>query len=131
MSVYVRAKGELAKRIQNNTVVNYVVKHLKDLLQPSDLVELRLHNDLIGYICNIVESLVVQRKRQKFDKKVIVLNIMQKCINSLTDQDKSIINDQIEFLHGSHYIKKIKILKYLGHYGLIFLKYFIPIPKIM
>jgi len=124
MSDLVKPKRELAKRVKTAKIVNKIVKLLEDLTS-NEINEMRNNPELIKYICNLVENLI--KKKYKPEKKKIVLDIMKRIIPNFTANDEKNVSDIIEFLHGNGDIKKIRIIKYLGKYGMSFLKYLIPI----
>jgi hypothetical protein len=126
MSDLVKPKRELAKRVKIAKIVNKIVKLLEDI-PSNEINEMRNHPDLIKYICNLVENL--NKKKYKPDKKKIVFDIMRRVIPNFSANDEKIVSDIIEFLHGNGDIKKIRIIKYLGKYGIGFLKYLIPIAS--
>lgn len=126
MTDLIKPKRELAKRVKTAKIVNEIVNLLQDL-PSSDINEMRSNPELIKYVCNLVENLI--KKKYKPDKRKIVLDILSKVIPNLTEADKRNIGDIIEFLHGNGDIKKIKWLKFAGKYGLLILKYLIPIFK--
>lgn len=127
MSELVKPKGEPYRRRKKNKVINNILKILEEYA-PSDLQEMRNSMALVKYICNLVESL--SKKKYKLNKKQIVLDIMKRIIPNFTANDEKIASDNIEEAHENGDIQKIKMLEYAGKYGIAFLKYLIPIPKI-
>jgi hypothetical protein len=122
-STLVVPKNELAKRLTAAKIVSQIVKALQDL-PSTDLADLKINPELINYICNLVENLVT--KKLKLDKKKIVLDVLTKLIPNLTEQEKKVISDIVEFLHANNLINKTAIIKYIGQYSTNLLKRLIP-----
>jgi DNA replication initiation complex subunit (GINS family) len=122
-STLVVPKNELAKRLTAAKIVSQIVKALQDL-PSTDLTDLKINPELINYICNLVENLVT--KKLKLDKKKIVLDVLTKLIPNLTEQEKKVISDIVEFLHANNLINKTAIIKYIGQYSTNLLKRLIP-----
>jgi len=122
MSNLVKPKRELAKRFKTAKIVNKIVVLLNEL-PSSDIAELKQNPELIKYICNLVENAI--SKKYEPDKKKIVLEILSRLVPNVNDADRKNVGDIIEFLHGNGDIKKIRLLKILGHYSIYFLKKFV------
>jgi hypothetical protein len=101
----VKPKHGLIKDIKQAKITQFIIDELK--LIP-DWSKYRIDNEFIKMACNLIENLVV--KKDKIDKKEIILIVFQKLFN-LTAQEIKIVSDVIEFLVNNKKIKKIKIYK--------------------
>lgn len=63
----------------------------------------KLSTDVILLICNLLEHLV---KDKKINKKDLLLEIFQQVYN-IQANDRSVIENQVEFLHSNKAIKKL------------------------
>jgi len=91
----------LALDVKKAEIKDKVIKRLTDL----KLADTKYKNssDILLLICNLVEHLT---RDKKISKKAIVLDIVDTLFN-LTAEEQLIINDNIEFLHSNHAIKKL------------------------
>jgi len=91
----------LALDVKNAEIKDKVIKRLTDL----KLADTKYKNssDILLLICNLVEHLT---RDKKISKKAIVMDIVDTLFN-LTPEEQLIINDNIEFLHSNHAIKKL------------------------
>jgi hypothetical protein len=112
-------KRELKKKLKICKIFNDLKEELKDF-SVAELLELRLNPELLKHICNIVENTI--KKKYKPNKKDIVLSIVTKLIPSISELDKKLISDAIEFLHGNGDIKKSSVVKMVGVFFLKSLK---------
>ncbi len=90
-----------------------IVSHIKkefDGMNNEDFIKLKDDEQFILHICEIVES-VFTDKRIKKRKKELVIKIMQHLISDLTDDDKNIISNKIEFLHSNNVIRQVSYKK--------------------
>jgi hypothetical protein len=118
MTEIVAPKRELKKRLKIAKIVNAISKVLKELPQ-TDLNEMKTNPELIKYVCNLVENTI--KKKYTTDKKSIVLQILTSVI-SITEPDKKIVSDTIEFLHKNGDIRKINTIKLITKYTIGFVK---------
>ena len=91
----------LALDVKKAEIKDKVIKRLTDL----KLADTKYKNssDILLLICNLVEHLT---RDKKISKKAIVMDIVDTLFN-LTPEEHLIINDNIEFLHSNHAIKKL------------------------
>jgi hypothetical protein len=91
----------LALDVKKAEIKDKVIKRLTDL----KLADTKYKNssDILLLICNLVEHL---SRDKKLSKKEIVMDIVDTLFN-LTPEEHLIINDNIEFLHSNHAIKKL------------------------
>ena len=98
-------KNNLASFNQTET---FIINAVKKICEIPNVATLRLDIELTTYICNIIENEIIYSKKKKStDKKVIFFRIIQEIFTSLTDQEKKILSDQIEYLLENNKIKKI------------------------
>jgi len=73
-------------------------------------VSYKNNNELILYVCKLVENVVC--KKDNINKKDLVINILRPLL-SLNDAEAKLTGDIIEFLHSNGMIHKIKHVKKL------------------
>jgi hypothetical protein len=100
----------LGSGLQKDVKVDQLDKILHSRLQELNMLQpkYKLDNELLSYICNMVEHFVL--KYDKIDKKKFVLDFMRDRF-SATDEDLEIIGKAIEYLHSNKHIKKVSYYK--------------------
>jgi len=78
-----------------------------------DFTSLKLNPELILLVCNLVEE--GAEKKFNIDKKDLVMKVMDN-IFKYSEVEKRQIDDQIEFLHATKKIKKVKLIVKIIHY---------------
>jgi len=96
-------------------------KRLSDLLEEKvkslpDFNLLKLNPELILLVCNLVEE-GGGEKKLNIDKKELVLKVLDN-IFKYSEIEKRQIDDQIEFLHSTKKIKRVKFIIKIVHYVL-------------
>lgn len=86
--------------------LNIIVKDKIASLPPN--VSYKNNNELILYVCKLVENVVC--KKDNINKKDLVINILRPLLN-LNDVEAKLTSDIIEFLHSNGMIHKIKQVK--------------------
>lgn len=71
-------------------------------------VSYKNNNELILYVCKLVENVVC--KKDNLNKKDLVINILRPLL-ALNDAEAKLTGDIIEFLHSNGMIHKIKQVK--------------------
>jgi len=108
----IQPKHRLKNSQTTSQLVAFIVEQLKDI---QDLAKQKIEPEFIKYVCNLVENVFVDAKKNKVNKKEIVFQIIQKVIPILTEDDKKIIDGIIEFLHSNKQIKKVSNFKICSH----------------
>jgi len=103
----VSLKNSLVKD-QRVADLNIVVKDKIASLPPG--VSYKNNNELILYVCKLVENVVC--KKDNINKKDLVINILRPLL-ALNDAEAKLTGDIIEFLHSNGMIHKIKQVKKL------------------
>ena len=92
---------------------NEVLKKVVDIIKMIDGVDLLKNSpELILLVCNIIESMLGNNKF-KIDKKELVISILDVIFN-LSDEEKELVRNQIQFNYDNKAIKKptyFKIIK--------------------
>lgn len=78
-----------------------------------DFSTLKLNPELILLVCNMVEE--GSEKRHNIDKKELVMRVLEN-IFKYNESDKRLLDDQIEFLHATKKIKRVRLIVKLVHY---------------
>jgi Rps23 Pro-64 3,4-dihydroxylase Tpa1-like proline 4-hydroxylase len=71
--------------------------------------------ELTLFICNLIENATKDKNVKKFNKKDFVINVMSELF-TLSENDKKILGDQIEFLKANGKIKRVGYIKILRTY---------------
>ena len=74
-----------------------------------NLENVKVDNELILYVCNIIEQLV--SKKDNIDKKALALSAIQRAIPSLSPDEVNIISEAVEFLCSAKLIIKKSSIK--------------------
>jgi len=104
---YVEFQHSLKTLSTTTEVRQLILDKLKDIPQ---LQTLKFCPELLLFICNLIENAVQDRKIKKIDKKEFVISIVSE-IFSLSEEEKPIYDNMIEFLHNNKKIKKVDLLK--------------------
>lgn len=86
--------------------LNIIIKDKIGSLPPN--VSYKNNNELILYVCKLVENIVC--KKDNINKKDLVINILRPLL-ALTEPEAKLTGDIIEFLHSNGMIHKIKQVK--------------------
>jgi len=101
----IQPENSLLLQQQVIQISSHILKQFEGLSN-QDLAKLKNDDELIKMCMTLVEA-VFTEKKVKRRKKDIVLQILHRMIPVLTDEDKRIINDKIEFLHSNNLIKQV------------------------
>lgn len=82
-----------------------------ELMKIPNYQELKMNSELTKMICSVVEEVCVNKKslklqKAKIDKKVLVIDILNKIYN-LTDDEQRNLADNIDFMHQNDLIKTL------------------------
>ncbi len=117
---YVKLKNRLLLLESEKELSRYIEERIKKL---SNYTELKIDNEVIKLVCNIVEnsdlSKNLKNNKKKFDKKQFVIKVLSSIYNYL-DSDKKQVDTIIEDLHTNGDIKKIPLIK---KYKLLFFEW--------
>ena len=78
-----------------------------------DYSGLKLNPELILLICNMIEE--GSKKEHNIDKKDLAMKVLDN-IFKYSESEKRLLDDQIEFLHATKKIKKVRLVVKLIHY---------------
>jgi hypothetical protein len=100
--------------LRNNLLVDYKYTEIKNKII-SRLNELHLcdskyknDNQLLNLICELIEHLVM--KKDKINKKELAIDIYL-ALFGLTDDEKKVLENNINFLWSNQMIKKVSLYK--------------------
>lgn len=100
-----------------------LIEELKKYYGSVEMEKLKTNADFILHICLCIENTVKKdKKKYKYDKKMMAIRIIAKICNGITDIEKNSIDSIIESLHSQGNIKKIKISKKIIKFVVNFLK---------
>jgi len=100
----VSIQNQLATDVKKNDIKKKVVKRLTEL----SLLDTKYKNsnEHLLLVCNLVEHLAEKTKKNKLNKKEVVLDIVQDLFN-LNAQERGALDSNVEFLWSNNSIKKI------------------------
>jgi hypothetical protein len=99
-------KNNLLLDFRQNEVRTKVIARLHELGLTNQ--QYKMDNELLTLVCNLVEHLVA--KKDNISKKDLVINILQE-IFQLSDEDKTTLGNNIQFLWSNSMIKKVSFYK--------------------
>ena len=86
-------KNKLYSLHKNESIQNQIMNVLKDI--PTENIQ-KLDNELILYVCNLVE-LFCHSKKMNLDKLELLLSVFKKLYETITDEEISHIKNTVEF----------------------------------
>lgn len=102
----IKPKNALMFSITICKIANLITDELRGMTK-EDINKLKYDEEFLCNVCSIVEN-VFTDKKGKLRKKEFVIEILKKVINNITDEDKLIIGNKIEFIHSNELIRQIK-----------------------
>jgi C1A family cysteine protease len=108
----VRHKDSLSDFVKVKHLIVDLTACIQDI---PDYEELRLTMQLTKYICNCVESEVLNSDKKcdkLIDKKALVATVLDN-VYQFNDEEKLIVSDQIQFLYDTKSIHQIGYMRYL------------------
>jgi hypothetical protein len=102
---FVKPKNKLKIQQYNNDVFKLIVKKITEIHG-----QLKFENELLKFVCTCVENAVIDSEKQKTDKKKLVLDIYHAVYN-LSEADKLVISNSIDFVCNNKMIKKYSTLR--------------------
>ena len=104
---FVKPKNKLKTQQYNNDVFKLIVKKITEI---NGHEQLKFENELLKFVCTCVENAVIDSEKQKTDKKKLVLDIYHAVYN-LSEADKLVIGNSIDFVCNNKMIKKYSTLR--------------------
>ena len=104
---FVKPKNKLKTQQYNNDVFKVIVKKITEIQGHE---QLKFENELLKFVCTCVENAVNESEKQKTDKKKLVLDIYHAVYN-LSEADKLVIGNSIDFVCNNKMIKKYSTLR--------------------
>lgn len=100
--------------LKNNLLSDFKYNEIKTKIL-NRLTELNLANskykldiEFLTLCCNLIEHLVF--KKNKIDKKTLLIDIMQSLFG-LTEEEKEVVSNNLNYIHGNNMIKKVSQYK--------------------
>jgi hypothetical protein len=98
---------KLKHKLKNLDRLGELTKQITDKIHSMpNYQELKNDLEVILYVCTIVENEIKQNKSKSYDKKQIVLDMLQRVFNYLPEE-LNFISKHIDFLHINDLIKKV------------------------
>ena len=96
--------------INNAFIITQLVNKIVGHIGVINDFNLRTEIELTAYVCNLVENEISKQKNNKIDKKELVISVFVKLFN-LSDDEKLLISNQIDFLFNNKMIKKVPLIE--------------------
>jgi hypothetical protein len=106
MEAPVLPKNDLAQDINLAEIKNKMCDRLNKI---ETLQDYKLNNEFLVLCCNLVEFYV--KKKYNIDKMNLVISIYDRIFANLTDDEKTTIRQNIQFIWNNRHIKKIAYYK--------------------
>ena len=106
MEAPVLAKHELSQNIKLCEIKNKIVERLEKI---ENLQDYKLNNEFLVLASNLVEFYV--KKKYNIDKMNLVISIYDRIFANLSEDDKTTIRQNIQFIYNNGHIKKISYYK--------------------
>jgi len=106
-------KNSLKTVILRSNLKTAIVEDIKNKGFVSTMAELKLHPDLVKYICVLVENSIHNNKKKKIDKKQLVIDVLSDLF-ALSVPDKEVISKAIDHLIQTNRIKKKTLKLFVG-----------------
>ena len=109
---FIQPKNKLKLLKYNNELTNLIIEKIKEI---DSYIGLKFDNELLKFVCNCIENGLKEKheKKNKTDKKQLCIDVYNKCF-TLTDSEKVIIINSIQFLHDNNMIEKVNSVKRCG-----------------
>ena len=106
---FVQPKNKLKMLKYNNELISLICDKIKEI---DNYLGLKFDNELLKFVCNCIENglKIKNEKKNKTDKKQLCIDVYNKCF-TLTDAEKVIIANSIQFLHDNNLIEKVHSIK--------------------
>ena len=117
---YVKPKNKLKRDQYNNELKKQIIQKMKEF---DNLGSLKFDNELLKFVCSCLENSLKPKyeKKQKTDKKALVIEIFNDLFN-LNEDEKKKLGNNIDFLIGNELVEKIHVVKEVGVIGFNYLK---------
>jgi hypothetical protein len=117
---YVKPKNKLKRDQYNNELKKQIIQKMKEF---DNLGSLKFDNELLKFVCSCLENSLKPKyeKKQKTDKKALVIEIFNDLFN-LNEDEKKKLSNNIDFLIENELVQKINVAKKIGVIGFNYLK---------
>ena len=99
-------KNDLAQELKTVEIKNAIITRLEKI---ENLQDYKLNNEFLVLVCNLIEYYV--KKKYNIDKSNLLISIYDRIFANLTDEEKSTIRQNIQFIWNNGHIKKIAYYK--------------------
>ena len=100
-------KHSLQRHTLFYNLMDGIITKLKNQIKQID--KLKLDPELTLLVCNLIENSIPTGNKYNIDKQNLALEVLSQ-IFGLSDDDKNVISQQIDFLYNNNKIKKVKFL---------------------
>jgi hypothetical protein len=99
-------KNDLAQEIKTAEIKNKICDRLNKI---ENLQDYKLNNEFLVLATNLIEYYV--KKKHNIDKSNLLITIYEKIFFNFTDEEKSTVRQNIQFIWNNGHIKKIAYYK--------------------
>ena len=110
---FVKPKNKLKVQKYNSELFNLIVAKIKEI---EGYEKLRFDNELLKFVCTCIENGVkvkTDKDKTKIDKKKLVMEIYA-TVFTMTDSEKTVLGNSIDFLCDNKMIKQYSGIKKYG-----------------
>jgi hypothetical protein len=111
IQLFIPIQNSVKKHIFYYQTLEKIVEKLKREIPKIEI--LKNEPELCLLVCILVENILP--KKSGIDKKKLVINILEEVLHDLTDEEKRVYENQIQFDYDNKNFKKIPMWKYLLH----------------
>ena len=117
---FVKPKNKLKRNQYNIELKKQIIEKMK---QFDNIGSLKLDQEMLRFVCSCLENSLKPKyeKKQKTDKKALVIEIFNDLFN-LNEDEKKKLGNNIDFLIENDLVQKINVAKKIGVIGFNYLK---------
>ena len=110
LKTLVPLKNSLQQSSKFQQISDLILCRVKDI---PNLIEHKTNNELIVFVCNLIENLV--KKKYNLNKLELLIYTLKRAVDINADEEQ-IVKSAVEFLHVNKLIKKISSLTQINQY---------------
>ena len=99
-------KHSLMTDIKNVKTIQNIISNIQQI---PEFQKYKNDLEIIKYVCNLTENLIKEKKSGLMKKEIVITSLTK--VFNLTENEKKMISDAVEFLSNNKKIKKLGIYK--------------------
>ena len=99
-------KHSLMTDIKKAKTIQNIISNIQQI---PDFQKYKNDLEIIKYVCNLTENLIKEKKSGLMKKEIVITSLTK--VFNLTENEKKMISDAVEFLSNNKKIKKLGIYK--------------------